>query len=125
MKVYLIAAFSFLAVFGVVQSFTSDEFQDAMCSIPDKYLYRYLNCTIIHAPKIYQKATDSLYECVDRFYEVDGKLDALLTFACDNNVLRDKDIEECLTKKFKDIGNPDREDVSKMEHILQFCVFQA
>ncbi|XP_067141611.1 venom protein 29-like [Centruroides vittatus] len=125
MKVYLIAAFSFLAVFGVVQSFTPDEFQDAVCSIPDKYLLRFLNCTISRAPKIFQKATDILYECVDTVYEVDGKLDALLTYICDNNVLRDDDVEECFREKAKDLGEPDQQDVSTMEENVKYCVFQA
>ncbi|XP_067141552.1 venom protein 29-like [Centruroides vittatus] len=125
MKVYLIAAFSFLAVFGVVQSFTPDEFQDAVCSIPDKYLLRFLNCTISRAPKIFQKATDILYECVDTVYEVDGKLDALLTYACDNNVSRDKEVGECLRDKGKDLGHPDRQDESTMEETAKYCVFHA
>ncbi|XP_067141596.1 venom protein 29-like [Centruroides vittatus] len=125
MKVYLIAAFSFLAVFGVVQSFTPDEFQDAVCSIPDKYLLRFVNCTISRAPKIIQKSADTLFECVDTFYEVDGKLDALLTYACDNNVLRDKLIDECLREKGKDLGNPDRQDASTMEEAVLYCVFRA
>ncbi|XP_067141516.1 venom protein 29-like [Centruroides vittatus] len=125
MKVYLIAAFSFLAVFGVVQSFTPDEFQDAVCSIPDKYLLRFLNCTISRAPKIIQKVSDIVYECVDKFYEVDGKFDALLTYACDNNVLRDMEIDECLREKGKDLGEPDHQDVSTVNESVQYCLLRA
>ncbi|XP_067128813.1 venom protein 29-like [Centruroides vittatus] len=126
MKVYLIAAFSFLAVFGVVQSFTPDEFQDAVCSIPDKYLLRFVNCTISRAPKIFQKAADILYECVDTFYEeVDGKLDALLTYACQNDVSRDDDIVECLREKSKDLGDPDHQDVSTVNESVQYCLLRA
>ncbi|XP_023234523.1 uncharacterized protein LOC111634077 isoform X2 [Centruroides sculpturatus] len=125
MKVFLIAAFSFLAVFGVVQSFTPDEFEDAVCSIPDKYLLRFLNCTVSRAPKIFQKAVDIVHECVDTFYEVDGKLDALLTISCDNNVQTDKDVNDCLREKGKDISDPDRQDASTMEETVKYCIFQA
>uniref|UniRef100_A0A2I9LPY1 Venom protein n=1 Tax=Centruroides hentzi TaxID=88313 RepID=A0A2I9LPY1_9SCOR len=125
MKVYLIVAFSFLAVFGAVQSFTPDEFEDAVCSIPDKYLLRFLNCTISRSPKLLQEAADILYECIDTFYEVDGKLDALLTFGCDNNLRRDKDIKDCVEEKVEDLGHPDEQDISTMEEAAQYCVFQA
>ncbi|XP_023234527.1 uncharacterized protein LOC111634082 [Centruroides sculpturatus] len=125
MKVYLIAAFSFLAVFGVVQSFTPEEFEDAVCSIPEKYLLRFLNCTVSRAPEIFQKKTDNLYECVDRFYEVDGKLDAILTVVCGNTVHAQKDIEECLQEKGKDLVDLDLQDQSAMKQAAKYCVIHA
>ncbi|XP_067141554.1 venom protein 7.1-like isoform X2 [Centruroides vittatus] len=125
MKVYLIAAFSFLAVFGVVQSFHPNEIQDIACSIPDKYLRRFLNCTISRGPKIAQKVCDIFYECVDTFYEVDDKLDAILLHTCDNNVRRDDDVDECLDEKTKDLGNPDQQDAPTMEENILYCLHQA
>ncbi|XP_023234528.1 uncharacterized protein LOC111634084 [Centruroides sculpturatus] len=125
MKVFLIAAFSFLAVFGVVQSFTPYEIQDAMCSIPDKYLFRFLNCTISRAPKIFQKAVDIVHECVDTVYEVDEKLDSVLLYTCNINVLLDKNIGGCLREKTEGLDNPDRQDMSSLKETAVNCMIYA
>nr|ACD11816.1 hypothetical protein [Isometrus maculatus] len=83
----------FLSIWSSGLAYTPAEMTEAVCSVPDKYLLRYISCVIERSPRIFQKAADVLHKCVDSVYENEGKLDSILIYGCQEDVSHDSEVK--------------------------------
>ncbi|XP_023229085.1 venom protein 7.1-like [Centruroides sculpturatus] len=115
----------FLAIFGSVRAFVIEEILDAFCSTPQHLFKRYLNCTLNESPELFRKASDIVYNCVDEYFENDGKLEGFVLFLCDKYVQDDEDVKSCLQRKENFIPNPKEEEVMEMLKYAVYCMMYA
>lgn len=112
-------------IFCSVTAFTHSEKLTIFCSIPEKYLLRFINCTVQESPEFYQKASDLLYDCFDQFYENDGKLDCLLQFLCYESG-KDINVHRCFIEKtIEELGRPSEEDRNQFDDAVHYCTSHA
>nr|ACD12010.1 hypothetical protein [Isometrus maculatus] len=109
----------FLSIWGSALAYTPAEMAEALCSVPDKYLLRFINCTIERSPKVFQKAADVLYKCVDSVYENEGKIDSIIIYGCYED---DSEVRECLNKESKNLGKPSSKDITDIGEAAKYCL---
>lgn len=100
MKKILAALFSFALCWNV-QAFTEEEIRDALCSLPVNYLLRIIGCVYDQTPESIRKYADAIYQCVDEYYENNGKSDSILLAMCNNYVQEDEQVTKCLEEKLE------------------------
>nr|ACD11975.1 hypothetical protein [Isometrus maculatus] len=117
-----LALLSFLAVLWSARGYNDEEMTEAVCSIPEKYLHRFINCTIERGPVVFQKAADSIYKCIDPVYENYGKSDSVLLMGCYEDVRNHVKVKKCIREEEKSLEHPTDEDLKELREAALYCL---
>lgn len=122
LKKILTVLFSFAVCWSILAFVESAE---VGCSIPDKHLLRIIDCVLDQSPASIQKFSDIIYQCIDEYYENNGKSHSILLAMCNNDVQDDEDVTNCLEEKFPKLTPPTADELDEFKNRAEYCMFYA
>ncbi|XP_067124757.1 venom protein 29-like [Centruroides vittatus] len=125
MKTFVI--FSFLAVFVGVRAFTGVEFMEIGCSVPEKYMVRFIECTFNRSSQFFQKGADVVHECVIKWHESKSKWQSVLMYNCMNGIHESPDLWACTQEKQRNVRPllPPQKDMDDLIEHAKYCMIHA
>lgn len=121
----IITIFLLSVVSWSVRAFTGEEILNLLCSIPEKYMFRFIGCVLDESPSSIEKISDLMYQCVGQYYENNGKIDSIRLLMCYDYVHEDEDVNNCFVEESKNLTIPSASEQVEFRTRIDDCMFSA
>ncbi|XP_067145286.1 venom protein 29-like [Centruroides vittatus] len=121
-----LAILFFLALSWEVRAFHEEEYIRALCSVPENYALRFIECTINGLPEMFTKMADVIHSCLKLAHEIDSRSEAVLKLLCDFSAVEKDEVKICfLTESESAKDPPGKEEIEKFVETAKYCLING